>query len=172
MSAMATHAKNTKGVQQELLHIIQSDEVSNLLDGIVDRIAEIEEAYQHIRKLRELVKPLMPSNSEYNEKYWMAAYILYPRSSELLEKLKKFKETYLEMEKLEKVIESHQEEKEKLKNQIELLEKEREHIEQEIEETLSENLEYYLSFGGHELSDIMERIMTDYHDEYYEKATK
>jgi DNA-binding transcriptional MerR regulator len=118
------------------------------------------------------VRPLIPSDSEYNEKYWMAAYILYPKSPELLEKLKKFKETYLEMQKLEKVIESHEEEKEKLENQIELLEKEREHIEHEIEETLSENLEYYLSFGGHELSDIMERIMTDHYDEYYEKAGK
>jgi DNA-binding transcriptional MerR regulator len=172
MSAMATHDKNTKGVQQELLRIIQSDEVGNLLDEIVDRIGKIEEAYQHIHKLRELVKPLMPSDSEYNEKYWMAAYILYPKSPELLEKLKKFKETYLEMQKFEKVIEAHKEEKEKLENQIELLERERENIEQEIEETLSENLEYYLGFSDYELSDVMEHIMTDYYDEYYEKAGK
>jgi len=170
MSAMATHDKNTKGVQQELLHIIQSDEVSDLLDEVVERIHEIEEAYQRIHKLRETVKPLVPVNSEYNARYWMAAYILYPKSSELLEKLKKFKETYLEMEKLEKVVESHQEEKEKLETQIELLEREREHIEQEIEETIGENLDYYLSFSGHELSDIMEFIMTDYYDEYYRKA--
>jgi RNA binding exosome subunit len=172
MSAMATLDKNPKGVQQELLRIIQSDEVSNLLDEIVDRIGEIEEAYQRIHKLRELVKPLMPSDSEYNEKYWMAAYILYPKSPELLEKLKKFKETYLEMQKLEKVIEAHKEEKEKLENQIELLERERENIEQEIEETLSENLEYYLGFSDHELSDVMEHIMIDYYNEYYEKARK
>jgi septal ring factor EnvC (AmiA/AmiB activator) len=172
MSAMATHDKNTKGVQQELLRIIQSDEVGNLLDEIVDRIGKIEEAYQHIHKLRELVKPLMPSDSEYNEKYWMAAYILYPKSPELLEKLKKFKETYLEMQKLEKVIEAHKEEKEKLENQIELLERERERIEQEIEKALSKNLNHYLSFSGRELSDVMERIMTDYHEEYYEKAGK
>jgi len=172
MSAMETHDKNKKGVQEELLHIIQSDEVSDLLDEIVDRIEEIGEAYQRIRQLRETVKPLVPSNSEYNERYWMAAYILYPKSPELLEKLKKFKETYLEMEKLEKVVESHQEEKQKLKSQIRLLERNRKHIEQNIEEALSENLKYYLSFSGSELDDIIWRIMTDYYDEYYEKAEK
>jgi CHASE3 domain sensor protein len=53
MSAMKTHDKNTKGVQEELLRIIQSDEVSDLLDEVVDRIDEIEEAYQQIRQLRE-----------------------------------------------------------------------------------------------------------------------
>jgi len=169
---METHDKNKKGVQEELLHIIQSDEVSDLLDEIVDRIEEIDEAYQRIRQLRETVKPLVPSNSEYNERYWMAAYILYPKSPELLEKLKKFKETYLEMEKLEKVVESHQEEKQKLKSQIRLLERNRKHIEQNIEEALSENLKYYLSFSGSELDDIIWRIMTDYYDEYYEKAEK
>jgi DNA-binding transcriptional MerR regulator len=102
----------------------------------------------------------------------MAAYILYPNSSELLEKMKKFKETYLEMEKLEKVIESHTEEKEKFEARIKLLEREREHIEQDIEESLSENLNYYLSFDGSELEDIIWRIMTDYYEEYYRKAEK
>jgi len=169
---MATHDKNTKGVQKELLRIIQSDALSDLLDEVVDRIGEIEEAHQQIRRLHELVKPLMPSDSEYNEKYWMAAYILYPKSSELLEKLRKFKETYLETLKLEKVIESHKEEKERLKSQTELLERERERIEQEIEETLGENLEQYLSCEGSELEDIIWRIMTDYYDEYYKKAEK
>ena len=169
---METHDKNKKGVQEELLHIIQSDEVSDLLDEIVDRIEEIDEAYQRIRQLRETVKPLVPSNSEYNERYWMAAYILYPKSPELLEKLKKFKETYLEMEKLEQVVESHKEEKGKLKSQIRLLEKNRRYIERNVEETLSENLNYYLSFEGSELEDIIWRIMTDYYDEYYEKAKK
>jgi uncharacterized protein YPO0396 len=169
---MKTHDKNTKGVQEELLRIIQSDEVSDLLDEVVDRIDEIEEAYQQIRQLRETVKPLVPSNSEYNERYWMAAYILYPKSPELLEKLKKFKETYLEMQKLKKVVESHKEEKGKLKSQIRLLERNRKYIERNIEETLSENLNYYLSFEGSELEDIICRIMTDYYDEYYEKAEK
>jgi len=169
---METHDKNKKGVQEELLHIIQSDEVSDLLDEIVDRIEEIDEAYQRIRQLRETVKPLVPSNSEYNERYWMAAYILYPKSPELLEKLKKFKETYLEMEKLEQVVESHKEEKGKLKSQIRLLERNRRYIERNVEETLSENLNYYLSFEGSELEDIIWRIMTDYYDEYYEKAKK
>jgi uncharacterized protein YhaN len=167
---MTTHNENIKGVQQELLRIIQSDEVSILLDEIVKRIAEIEEAYQQIRQLRELVKPLMPSDSEYNEKYWMAAYILYPKSPELLEKLRKFKEAYLEMQKLEKVIEAHKEEKEKLKAQITLLERKRGRIEREIEKALSKNLNHYLSFSSRELNDVMERIMTDYYDEYYEKA--
>jgi len=169
---METHDKNKKGVQEELLHIIQSDEVSDLLDEIVDRIEEIEEAYQRIRQLREIVKPLVPSNSEYNERYWMAAYILYPKSSELLEKLKELKETYLEMEKLEQIFELHKEEKEKLKARIKLLEREREHIDRDIEEALSENLNYYLSFSGSELEDMIWRIMTDYYDDYYEKAEK
>ena len=169
---METHDKNTKGFQEELLRIIQSDEVSDLLDEVVDRIDEIEEAYQQIRKLRETVKPLMPSDSEYNEKYWIAAYILYPKSPELLEKLKKFKETYLEMQKLEKVVESHKEETKKLKAQIRLLERNRKHIEQNIEEKLSENLNYYLSFEGSELEDTIWRITTNYYDEYYKHAEK
>ncbi len=172
MSAMETHDKNTKGVQEELLRIIQSDEVSDLLDEVVDRIEEIEEAYQQIRQLRETVKSLVPKDSEYNERYWMAAYILYPKSQELLKKLKKFKETYLEMEKLEQVVEAHKEEKEKLKAQIRLLERNRKYIERNIEETLGENLSYYLSFEGSELEDIIWRIMTDYYEEYYEKAEK
>jgi uncharacterized protein YhaN len=172
MSAMETHDKNTTGVQQELLQIIQSDEVSDLLDEVVDRIDEIEEAYQQIRQLRETVKPLIPSDSEYNERYWMAAYILYPKSPELLEKLKNFKKTYLEMEKFEKVVESHKEEKKKLESRIRFLEKELKYIEQDIEESLGENLNYYLSFKGSELEDMIERIMTYYYEEYYEKGEK
>ena len=102
----------------------------------------------------------------------MAAYILYPKSSELLEKLKKFKEAYLEFEKLEQVVESHKEEKKKPKFQIRLLERNRKHIEHNIEETLSENLNYYLSFEGSELDEMIWRITTDYYYEYYEKAEK
>ncbi len=169
---MATHDKNMTAVQQELLRIIQSDEVSELLDEVVDRIKEIEEAYQQVRQLREQVKPLMPKESEYNVKYWMAAYILYPKSSELLEKLKRFKETYLEMEKLEKAIEDHKKEKEKLEAQIKLLERDRETIEYDIKEMLHEALDYYLSFDGSEIEDMIWSIMTDYYDEYYEKADK
>ena len=76
------------------------------------------------------------------------------------------------MEKLEQVVESHKEEKEKLKAKIRLLERKREHIEQDIEETFSENFEYYLSFEGSELDDMIWRITTAYYDEYYEKAEK
>jgi uncharacterized protein YfaT (DUF1175 family) len=76
------------------------------------------------------------------------------------------------MEKLEQVVESHKEEKGKLKSQIRLLERNRRYIERNVEETLSENLNYYLSFEGSELEDIIWRIMTDYYDEYYEKAKK
>jgi hypothetical protein len=172
MSAMETHDKNMTGVQEELLRIIQSDEVSDLLDEVVDRISEIEEAYQQIRQLREIVKPLVPGNSEYNERYWMAAYILYPKSPELLKKLKKFKETYLEMEKLEKVVESHKNEKEKLKAQISFLERNRRYIEQDIEEALGERLGYYLSFSGSELESIIWHIETGYYDEFFEYERK
>jgi len=172
MSTTETHGKNITGVQKELLSIIQSDEVSDLLDKVVERIKEIEEAYQHIRQLRNTVKPLMPKDSEYNERYWMAAYILYPKSTELLKKLREFKEKYLEMEEFENVVESHKEEKEKLKAQIRLLERNRKNIEQNVEETLSENLNYYLSFEGFELEDMIWHIETDYYDEYYERARK
>jgi DNA repair exonuclease SbcCD ATPase subunit len=172
MSTMATRKENMNGVQQELLRIIQSDVLSKLLDKIVDRIREIEAAYEAIRQLRETVKPLLPNNSEYNEKYWMAAYILYPKSEELLEKLKRFKEAYLEMKKLKKVIKSHKEEKEKLKDSIKLFEREIKYLEQDIEESLSENLGYYLSFSICQLERMLWRIMTDYYNEYYEKAEK
>jgi hypothetical protein len=123
-----------------------------------------------IRQLGEIVKPLVPEDSQYNERYWMAAYILYPKGSELLEKLKRFKETYFEMKKFEKVVESQKEEKEKLKARIKLLERDREHIGQDIEESLSENLNYYLSFNGSELEDMIWRITTEYYDEYYKKG--
>jgi len=172
MSAMETHDKNTNGVQEELLRIIQSDELSNLLNEVVDRMEEIKETYEAIRQLRETVKPLMPKASEYNERFWMAAYILYPKSSELLEKLKKFKEAYLEMKRFEKVIKSHKEEREKLETWIKLFERDREHLNQDIEESLRGNLGYYLSFSGSELEDMLWRITTAYYDEYYEKAEK
>jgi len=76
------------------------------------------------------------------------------------------------MEKLEQVVESHKEEKEKLKAKIRLLERNRKHIVQDIEETLSQKLNYYLSFEGSELEDMIWRITTAYYDEYYEKAEK
>jgi DNA-binding transcriptional MerR regulator len=118
------------------------------------------------------VKPLLPNNSEYNEKYWMAAYILYPKSAELLEKLKRFKEAYLEMKRLEKVIQSHKDEKEKLNAWIKLFERDRAQLNQDIQESLSENLGYYLSFSGSELEDMLWLITTGYYDEHHEKAEK
>jgi len=143
-----------------------------LLDEIVDRIEEIEEAYQRIRQLRETVKPLMSINSEYNVKYWMAAYILYPKASELIEKIKKFKKTHLEMAKPNKAIKQCKEEKEKVENKIKFLERQREYASQDIEELLSDNLVYYLSASGSELEDMIWHIATDYYEEYYKPNQK
>jgi len=162
---METRNENMNGVQQELLRIIQNDDAPRLLEGIVSRINEIEEAYQRLRQLYETVKPLMPKDSEYNVRYWMSAYILYPKASELLGELKKFKETHMEMDRIEEEIKAYKEEKHSLLSKKMRLERKQEHVNEDIVEALSENLGYYLSFSDSELHDIMHDIT----QEYYEK---
>jgi hypothetical protein len=66
---METHDKNITGVQEELLRIIQSDEAHELIESMVNRMAEIEEAYYRIREIREAVQPYIPEDSEHDEEY-------------------------------------------------------------------------------------------------------
>jgi len=101
MSAMETQGKNTTGVQEELIRILQSDDAHELIESMVNKMAVIEEAHYRIRELREAVQPHIAKDLGHDEEYWIAAYLVRPHASKMVEKIKQLREIQHEIAELE-----------------------------------------------------------------------
>jgi len=89
---MTTCNEKSKGVQKELLRIIQSNDMQPILEIIAITIDEVRADSKQLPQLYNRICPLIPARSKYNKRYWMAAYVLhYSRAQfkELLDALKK-----------------------------------------------------------------------------------
>ena len=155
MSAMETHDKNMTGVQEELLRIIQSDEARELIENMVDRMAVIEEAYYRIRELREAVQPYIPEDSEHDEEYWLAAYLVKPHASKVIEKFRQLREIQHKLANLEEKVQKMEEEESYLENKLGDLDAAQENMGANIYELVSEDADPYVSLGDSDLYDLL-----------------
>jgi uncharacterized protein YhaN len=160
MSTIATHDKNMTGVQQELLRIIQSGEACELIESMVNRMTAFEEAYHRIRELREAVQPYIPENSEYDEEYWLAAYLVRPQASNVLEKFRQLRENQHKLAELEAQVQKMDREESPLESKLAKRDSVQENLGANIYELISEDADPYVSLGKSDLYDLLyESIM-------------
>ena len=152
---METHDKNTKGVQEELLRIIQSDEARELIESMVNRMAVIEEAYYRIRELREAVQPYIPDNSEHDEEYWLAAYLVKPHASDVIEKFSQLREIQHKLAKIEGQVQEMDRKESSLENKLGNVDSAQENIGDNIYKLISKDAEPYVSLGKSDLYDLL-----------------
>jgi predicted nuclease with TOPRIM domain len=155
MSAMETRKENMTGVQEELLRIIQSDEARELIESMANRMAVIEEAYYRIRELREAVQPYIPDNSEYDEDYWLAAYLVRPHASTVIEKFKQLREIQHKLAKIEGQLQEMDRHGSYLEDKLGDLDAAQENMGDKIYKLISEDAKSYLSFGDSNLYDLL-----------------
>jgi uncharacterized protein YhaN len=155
MSAMATHDKNTKGVQEELLRIIQSDEARELIESMVNRMTEIEEVYYRIRELREAVQPYIPEDSEHDEEYWLAAYLVRPHASTVIEKFRQLREIQHKLANLEEQVQEMNRKESSLENKLAKVDSAQENLGASIYKLIGEDADPYVSLGKSDLHDLL-----------------
>ena len=155
MSAMATHDKNMTGVQQELLRIIQSDEARELVESMVYRMAVIEEAYYRIRELREAVQPYIPEDSEHDEEYWLAAYLVRPHASTVIEKFRQLREIQHKLAKLEEQVQEMDRKESYLEDKLGNVDSAQENTGDSIYKLIGEDADPYVSLGDSDLYDLL-----------------
>jgi uncharacterized protein YhaN len=155
MSAMETHDKNMTGVQEELLRIIQSDEARELIESMVNRMAVIEEAYYRIRELREAVQPYIPDNSEHDEEYWIAAYLVKPHASTAIEKFKQLREIQHKLAELEAQVQKMESKESSLEDKLAKVDSAQENIGDNIYKLINEDADAYLSLGDSDFYDLL-----------------
>ena len=152
---MATHDKNMTGVQQELLRIIQSDEARELIESMVNRMTVIEEAYHRIRKLREAVQPYIPANSKHDEHYWLAAYLVRPNASAVIERFRQLREIQHKLAKLEAQVQETDRKESFLEDKLGDIEAAQENIGASIYKLISEDAKPYVRLGKSDLYDLL-----------------
>ncbi len=155
MSAMATHDKNMTAVQQELLRIIQSDEARELIESMVHRMAVIEEAYYRIRELREAIQPHIPEDSEHDEEYWLAAYLVRPHASNVIEKFRQLREIQHKLAELEGKLQEMNREESSLEDKLGDLDAAQENMGTSIYELISEDADPYVKLGDSDFYDLL-----------------
>jgi hypothetical protein len=84
MIGMTTHSENLTGVQKELWCLINDEDARNILEVIIQKMNAAGDGSERIRQWRDEAQAFIPDNSKYDEKYWVAAYILYFHNSELV----------------------------------------------------------------------------------------
>ena len=155
MSAMETHDKNMTAVQQELLRIIQSDEARELVESMANIMAVIEEAYYRIRELREAVQPYIPKDSEHDEEYWLAAYLVRPHASTVIEKFRQLREIQHKLAKLEGQLQEMNRKESYLEDKLGNVDSAQENMGASVHKLIGEDADPYVSLGDSDLYDLL-----------------
>jgi DNA repair exonuclease SbcCD ATPase subunit len=143
MFGMTTHSENMMRVQRELWYLIHDEDTRNILEVIIQKMNETRDDSERIKQWYNEAQTFIPADTKYDEKYWVAAYILYFHNSELvnlinqiddiearmfilindLNKLKKIEqETWNKIQELYDKIKTFQEQIETLEEQLESIE--------------------------------------------------
>jgi len=94
MFGMTTHNENFMEVREELLHLIVDEDTRTILEAIIWKMNEVGDGSERIKQWCEEAQTYIPADSKYDEKYWVAAYILHSQNTKflnLIEDLRKVK---------------------------------------------------------------------------------
>jgi SMC interacting uncharacterized protein involved in chromosome segregation len=104
MVGMATHSENLTGVRKKLWYLINDEDAKTILETIIEKMNEAGDNSKRLKKLYDNARTLIPDNSKYEEKYWVAAYILHRNSAKLKNLLDELKQINREIKKLHKYL--------------------------------------------------------------------
>jgi hypothetical protein len=94
MLGMTTHSKNLTGVQKELWHLIDDEDVKRVLQAMIDKMKEVGDSSERLKQWRQEAKAYIATDKKYSffaEEYWVAAYIIVTNISKFKELFNKLK---------------------------------------------------------------------------------
>jgi len=74
---MTEHSEAVEKVGGQLMRIMQDEELRTAVELLADIIKDIRKTPQNLSGLHFEAKRFIPEDTQYDESYWMAAYILY-----------------------------------------------------------------------------------------------
>jgi len=136
---MTTHKENRTRVQEELRYLIHDEGVNQVLEAMIEKMNEVGDSSERIKQWRQEAQAYIPDDPEYDENYWVAAYILYTNMENFKDLFDRLDNIYSELSELENQIEESEREQEYLENRIEDLRYELQSLREEYEEDEEEN---------------------------------
>jgi len=136
---MTTHKENRTRVQEELRYLIHDEDVNQVLEAMIEKMNEVGDSSERIKQWREEAQAYIPDDPEYDENYWVAAYILYTNMENFKDLFDRLDNISSELSELENQIEEAEREQEYLENRIEDLRYELQSLREEYEEDEEEN---------------------------------
>jgi len=152
MLGMTTHSENMTGVQKELWYLIHDEDARNILEVIIQKMNETGDGSERIRQWRDETQAFIPSDTKYEEKYWVAAYILHLNT--------KTKETIQEFTNIKQEITSLEDELSALEDEIEETEFEVAELENDLEhkEYQLSTMHYDMCYGDEDSEEETEEL--------------
>jgi chromosome segregation ATPase len=169
MSGMTTHDEKLTRVQQELWYLIRDEDVREVLEAMIEKMKEVGDDSERLKQWREEAKAYIPDNPEYDENYWVAAYILYTNMEKFKDLFDRLDNISSELSELEDELEELQYEQEELEYRIEDLRYELKSLHEEDEDEDNDeeddeeedeeiaDLRYQIEQLEEELEDVKER---------------
>ena len=133
MLGMTTHNENLTRVQEELWYLINDEDVTQVLEAMIDKMKEVGDSSERIKQWREEAKAYIPDDPKYDENYWVAAYILYTNMEKFKDLFDRLDNICSELSELESQIEESEREQEYLESRIEDLRYELESLREKYE---------------------------------------
>jgi predicted nucleic acid-binding Zn-ribbon protein len=74
---MTAYSENVKRIQEQLISIMQDEEIKTAVHILADLIMDIRRTPNDLSGIYFETQRFIPENTQYDESYWMAAYIIY-----------------------------------------------------------------------------------------------
>jgi hypothetical protein len=74
---MTAYSENVKRIQEQLMSIMQDEELKTAVHILADLIRDIRRTPNDLSSIYFETHRFIPENTQYDESYWMAAYIIY-----------------------------------------------------------------------------------------------
>jgi hypothetical protein len=74
---MTAYSENVKRIQEQLMSIMKDEELKTAVELLTDLIKDIRKTSNELSGIYFEIQRFIPENTQYDESYWMAAYILY-----------------------------------------------------------------------------------------------
>jgi len=139
---MTTHSENLTRVQEELWYLINNEDTKVILEALIEKMNDAGDGSECLKQWRDEARAYMPADTEYDENYWVAAYVLHFNNSvfeNLIEQLDSINSDINilnnDLNKLNKIRKEIIDEMEELYNKIELLEEQLESLREQLEST-------------------------------------
>ena len=164
MLGMTAHSKNLTGVQKELWHLINDEDVKQVLEAMIDKMKEVGDSSERLKQWRQEAKAYIPDDPKYDENYWVAAYILYFHNSKFVNLINQIDDIEVRMfilindlNKLKKMRQETRNKIQELYNKIKPLQEQIEDLEEQLESI--EEASYVISNDLYDLQNEHKRFL-------------